>query len=108
MSRLLAWLKSTCAGERTEPYHVTVGMARAINTKYSTGGDMRLDEIKPAGAAEQRVKRMKASAKAAKDKAKQLKAQADVSADRLDIQNARQKMVQAQRSAVSSNIKPYK
>ena len=67
---------------------------------------MRLDEIKPS-AAEQRVKRLKASAKAAKDRAKQLKAQADTSAERLDMQKSRQTLGQLQRSAVTSNIKPY-
>jgi hypothetical protein len=68
---------------------------------------MRLEEIQASIAAEQRLKRMKASAKAAKDRAKQLKAQADATADRLDLQNARQKLVQQQRSSVTGNIKPY-
>ena len=70
------------------------------------GNTMRLDEIQP-NAAEQRVKRLKASAKAAKDRAKQLKAQADASAERLDMQKSRQKLAQVQRSAVTSTIKPY-
>ncbi len=67
---------------------------------------MRLDEIQPS-AAEQRVKRLKANAKAAKDRAKQLKAQADASAERLDMQKSRQTLAQQQRSAVTSTIKPY-
>lgn len=67
---------------------------------------MRLDEIQPS-AAERRVKRLKASAKAAKDRAKQLKAQADTSAERLDMQKSRQKLAQLQRSPATSNIKPY-
>lgn len=67
---------------------------------------MRLDEIQP-NAAEQRVKRLKASAKAAKDRAKQLRTQADTSAERLDMQKSRQELAQLQRSAVASNIKPY-
>ena len=67
---------------------------------------MRLVEFQ-ASAAEQRVKRLKSSAKAAKDRAKQLKAQADASAERLDMQKSRQKLAQVQRSAVTSNIKPY-
>lgn len=67
---------------------------------------MRLDEIQPS-AAEQRVKRLKANAKAAKDRAKQLKAQAEASAERLDMQKSRQTQAQQQRSAVTSNIKPY-
>jgi hypothetical protein len=67
---------------------------------------MRLEEIQPS-AAKQRVKRLKANAKAAKDRAKQLTAQADTSAERLDMQKSRQKLGQLQRSAVTSNIKPY-
>jgi hypothetical protein len=68
---------------------------------------MRLEEIKTASAAEQRVKRMKANARTAKDRAKQLKVQADVSAERLDLQKGRQRLVQLQRSTVSTPIKPY-
>ncbi len=67
---------------------------------------MRLDEIQPS-AAEQRVKRLKANAKAAKDRANQLKARADTSAERLDMQKSRQTLGQLQRSAIASNIKPY-
>jgi hypothetical protein len=67
---------------------------------------MRLAEIQTS-AAEQRVKRLKASAKAAKDRARQIKAQADVSADRLDQQKARQKAARQQRSTVTTTIKPY-
>lgn len=68
---------------------------------------MRLEEIQPSNAAEQRVKRMKASAKAAKDRARQLQAQADTSAERLDMQQSRQKLVQLQRKVATSTIKPY-
>ena len=68
---------------------------------------MKLDEIQPS-AAEQRVKRLKGNAKAAKDRARQLKAQADASADRIEMQKSRAMLVQAQRSAVTSNIKPYR
>lgn len=68
---------------------------------------MRLEEIQPSNAAEQRVKRMKASAKAAKDRARQLQAQADTSAERLDMQQSRQKLSQLQRKAAASTIKPY-
>jgi hypothetical protein len=67
---------------------------------------MRLDEIKAASAAEQRVKGLKANAKAAKDRAKQLKVQADVGAERLDMQKSRLKLTQLQRQAVTSTIKP--
>lgn len=69
---------------------------------------MRLEEIQAGTAAEQRVKRLKANAKAAKDRAKQLKVQADTSAERLDIQTSRRSLAQLQRSAVTSNIKPYR
>ncbi len=68
---------------------------------------MRLEEIKAASAAEQRVQRMKANAKSAKDRAKQLKVQADISAERLDMQKGRQRLAQLQRSAVTTPIKPY-
>ena len=68
---------------------------------------MRIDEIKAASAAEQRLKRMKADAKAAKDRAKQLKAQADASAERLDMQKARQTLGKLQQRAASSTIEPY-
>lgn len=68
---------------------------------------MRLEEIKEASAAEQRVKRMKANAKTAKDRAKQLKVQADMGAERLDMQKGRQRLAQLQRSAVTTPIKPY-
>ena len=68
---------------------------------------MRLEEIKAASAAEQRVQRMKANAKTAKGRAKQLKVQADMSAERLDMQKGRQRLAQLQRSAVTTPIKPY-
>jgi uncharacterized membrane protein (DUF106 family) len=68
---------------------------------------MRLEEIQPSNAAEQRVKRMKASAKTAKDRARQLQAQADTNAERLEMQQARQKLAQLQRQAAASTIKPY-
>lgn len=67
---------------------------------------MRLEEIQP-GAAEQRVKRLKANAKAAKDRAKQMKAQVDASAERQEVMKTRQKLAQLQRASVTSNIKPY-
>jgi hypothetical protein len=69
--------------------------------------NVQLDEIDGSSAAEQRVKRLKASAKAAKDRAKRLKAHADTSAERLDMQKSRQTLAQLQRSSVRSNIKPY-
>jgi hypothetical protein len=69
---------------------------------------MRLEEIKAASAAEQRVKRLQATAKAAKERARQLKAQADANAERLEMQQARQALLQQQRKAATSMIKPYK
>jgi hypothetical protein len=68
---------------------------------------MRIEEIQAGTAAEQRVKRLTASAKAAKDRARQMKVQADASAQRLEMQKARQSMAQRQQSAVTSTIKPY-
>lgn len=68
---------------------------------------MRLEEIQPSNAAEQRVKRLKASAKAAKDRAKQMQTQADASAERLDMQQSRAKLSQLQRKASTTTIKPY-
>jgi hypothetical protein len=87
--------------------HDTSACCEAINTWQSYGGSMRLDEIKAASAAEQRVKRMKASAKAAKERARQLTVQADATAERLEMQQARQKVGQLQRAAVATSIKPY-
>ncbi len=81
-----------------------------MNTMNNKGTNMRLEEIEPSSAAEQRVKRLKdnaKTAKTAKSRAKQLKAQADTAAARQDIQQSRQKLAQVQRSAVASNIKPY-
>ncbi|MBK6862482.1 MAG: hypothetical protein IPG91_02410 [Ideonella sp.] len=68
---------------------------------------MRLDEIRAANAAEQRVKRMKANAKAAKDRAKQMKAQADAGAERLDMQKSRQKLGQLQQASVVTSIQSH-
>lgn len=79
----------------------------AINTKTDKGAKMRLNEIDGSNAADQRVKRLKDTAKVAKNRAKQLNAQADASAERLDMQKSRQKLAQLQRAAVTSNIKPY-
>jgi hypothetical protein len=68
---------------------------------------MRLDEIEPSKAAEQRVKRMKDSAKTEKDRAKLLKVQADVNAERLAMQKSQAKLGQLQQAAVTTSIKPY-
>jgi hypothetical protein len=59
---------------------------------------MRLEEIQASSAAEQRVKRLKANAKAAKDRAKKLKAQADASADQLAMQQARKQLSMARKA----------
>lgn len=69
---------------------------------------MRLEEIKAASAAVQRVKRMKDCAKSADARAKQLKVQADVGAERLDMQRSKHKIGQLQQAAVTTSIKPYK
>jgi len=68
---------------------------------------MRIEEIQAVSAAEQRVKTMKADAKAAKERARQMKARADASADQLDLKKARQKLAHLQRQSVVSTIKPY-
>lgn len=67
---------------------------------------MRLDEIEPSNAAEQRVKMMKTNASAAKDKAKLLKVQADASSEQLDMLKSRQKLGQLHQTAVTTAIKP--
>ena len=68
---------------------------------------MTLEEIKHSGAAEKRVERMKANAKAAKDRAKQMKVQADQGAEQLKMQQSRQRLSQLHRSSVGTSIKPY-
>lgn len=67
---------------------------------------MRLEEIQPSSAADQRVKRLKASAKAAESRAKQMQAQANATAARLDMQKSQQKLGHLQRTASVSSIKP--
>lgn len=66
-----------------------------------------MNEIEPSSAAEERVKRLKASAKAAKDRAHQMQDQADASAEQLDIRRSRQKLTHLQRKAATSTVKPY-
>ena len=68
---------------------------------------MTLEEIKQSGAAEKRVNRLKANAKAAKDRAKQMKSNADRSAEQLKMQQSRQRLSQLHRSTVGTTIKPY-
>lgn len=68
---------------------------------------MRLDEIDVSTAADQRIKRLKADAKAATAKAKQLRAQADASASQLAIQKARKQQSLATRASVDSVITPH-
>lgn len=69
---------------------------------------MRLDEIEPDDAAQQRVKQLKANATAAADKAKQLRARANTAADTLGLQKSRQAATQIQKAATTSTIKPYR
>ena len=68
---------------------------------------MTLEEIKQSGAAEKRVERMKANAKAAKERAKQMKTNADTSAEQLKMQQSRQRLSQLHRATVGTTIKPY-
>ncbi len=72
-----------------------------------TGAHMTLEEIAKGGAAEQRVKRMKAQAKAAKDRAKQLKVNADTNGEQLKMRQSREKLAQLHRANVGTTIKPY-
>lgn len=65
---------------------------------------MTLLEIQEASAAERRVKGLKANADAADRQAKQLKANADLNAERLKMQQSRQKLAKIQQSRAS--IKP--
>lgn len=65
---------------------------------------MRLEEILKASAVERRVKGLKANADAAKRQAKQLKANADLNAERLKMQQSRQKLAKIQQTRAS--IKP--
>jgi len=68
---------------------------------------MTLLEIKQGNATEQRVQRMKATAKSAKDRAKQLKVQADTNAEQLKLQQSREKLAQLHQSTVGTTIKPH-
>ena len=68
---------------------------------------MRLDEIKPTSAAENRVKQLKDNAKRASDRAKLLSTQAQSSADQLTQQKSRQNLAQLHRSNVGTTIKPH-
>ena len=68
---------------------------------------MTLEEIQESGAAERRVMRLKANAKAARDRAKQLKAQADADAEQLKMKQSREKLAQLRKTASVSRIKPY-
>ena len=76
-------------------------------TTCVTGATMTLEEIRQSGAAEKRVERMKAKAKAAKEHAKLMKANADKSAEQLKMQQSRQRLSQLHRSSVGTSIKPY-
>lgn len=67
---------------------------------------MRLEEIEPSTGAEQRVKQLKANAKATKDRAAQMQAQADVNAERLGLQRSQQKLALLQRKAAGTTIRP--
>jgi len=67
---------------------------------------MRLEEIRNFSAAEQRVDRLKANAKATKERARQMKAQADASDEQLKMRQSREKLAQLHRSNVGTTIKP--
>ncbi len=62
---------------------------------------MRLEEILKASAAERRVNGLNANADAVKRQAKQLKVNADLNAERLKMQQSRQKLAKIQQSRAS-------
>jgi hypothetical protein len=66
---------------------------------------MRLIEIEQGTADEQRVKRLRDTAKTARDRATQLGKQARVSADQLKMQKSRERLSQARRPSTQM-IKP--
>lgn len=68
---------------------------------------MRLDEIEQGSGEEQRVKRLKDTARAAKDKAKQLTTQANQSAALLKVQKTRRMVVRLRGAAAGATIKPH-
>lgn len=68
---------------------------------------MTLEEIQSDDAAQRRVDRMKANAKAAADRAKQLKGQADTNAEQLKMRRSREKIAQIRKTTASTMIKPY-
>jgi hypothetical protein len=67
---------------------------------------MRLDEIEQGAAEEQRVKRLKDTAKVAKDKAKQLTTQAKLSADQLKMKKSREQLANVRTPSSTTMIKP--
>ena len=68
---------------------------------------MRLDEIQPNAAAEQRVDRLKNNAAAEADRANKLKVQANAEAERLRIAQSHGRSSGAKKSGAGSMIKPH-
>jgi hypothetical protein len=68
---------------------------------------MRLDEIEQGTAEEQRVKRLKDTAKVAKDKARELTTQANLSADQLKMKKSREQLTKARTPSSTTMIKPH-
>jgi hypothetical protein len=68
---------------------------------------MRLDEIEQGTAEEQRVARLKDTAKAAKVKAKQLTTQAKLSADQLKMKKSRAQLTTVRTPSSTTMIKPH-
>lgn len=68
---------------------------------------MRLEEIQPKDAAEQRVDRLKDNATAASDRAKKLKAQANAEAERLRVTRSQERPERTTKSGAAAMIKPH-
>ena len=69
---------------------------------------MTLEEIQESVAAERRAQGLKANAKRAAETARQLQVKADAGAERLQLQQSREKRSQQHRKNVGTTIKPHK
>ena len=72
------------------------------------GGDMTLQEIQESVAAEKRAQGLKANAKRAAENARRMQAHSDLSAERLQMQQSRERLSQQRRSTVGTKAKPRK
>jgi len=67
---------------------------------------MTLDEIMEGDAAQMRVDRLKANAKATKERARQMKNQADATGAQLKMRKARQQLAKLRQQSLTKTIKP--